>query len=112
MQCGTTLSERKPMPAPELAKEEVPAPAVETPPGPEAPPAPAPAPEHPCPAHAEMPVAGTCPRCGKFVCARCASRALDGDLMCSDCIARGLVMATVWIAYFLRSERVKRTFVK
>jgi hypothetical protein len=35
-----------------------------------------------------MPVAGTCPRCGKFVCARCAPRALDNDLMCSDCVAR------------------------
>jgi hypothetical protein len=37
-----------------------------------------------------MPVAGTCPRCGKFVCARCAPRALDNDLMCSDCLARTL----------------------
>jgi hypothetical protein len=148
-----------------------------------------------------MPVAGTCPRCGKFVCARCAPRALDNDLMCTDCVARttpeggegiggwlilpaigvvltpiaglagmvaalstapfqaclsgglgiyGLIcavtffqrkrnapmlmiglyianavvgmsmgsgirsvgLATVWIAYFLRSERVKRTFVR
>jgi hypothetical protein len=35
-----------------------------------------------------MPVAGTCPRFGKFVCARCAPRALDNDLMCEDCLAR------------------------
>ncbi len=53
-----------------------------------APPAPAPALEHPCPVHPELPVGGTCSRCGKFVCIRCAPKLAEGSSLCTDCIAR------------------------
>ncbi len=42
----------------------------------------------PCPKHPDLPVAGTCPRCGAFVCIRCAPGAASGVLTCNDCLSR------------------------
>jgi hypothetical protein len=75
--CGRELAEpapRKPLVERELVPEPVPAPA--------------PVIEHPCPVHAEMPVGGTCSRCGKFVCIRCAPQLAAGDARCEECRAR------------------------
>ncbi|MBL8949976.1 MAG: hypothetical protein JNK82_04310 [Myxococcaceae bacterium] len=43
----------------------------------------------PCEQHPDLPVAGTCPRCGVFVCIRCAPKAASGGLTCSACLERG-----------------------
>jgi hypothetical protein len=85
MTCGRELS--SPAPAPKRPEPETPA---ETPPATDAPaPTPAAAPiEHACPVHPELPVGGTCSRCGKFVCIRCAPRLAEGDSLCSDCAGR------------------------
>lgn len=42
-----------------------------------------------CPTHAGMPVAGTCARCGRFVCIRCTREVLTSRApRCPDCAAR------------------------
>lgn len=50
------------------------------------------APSHPCPAHPEWPVAATCSRCGKFICARCLTEAgftkVPDSMQCPACEAR------------------------
>ncbi|MDP2273724.1 MAG: DUF2569 domain-containing protein [Archangium sp.] len=57
---------------------------------PSAPPAEAPA--HPCPTHPEWPVAATCSRCGKFICARCLTEAgfskVPDSMQCPACEVR------------------------
>lgn len=42
----------------------------------------------PCSKHPALPLAGACPRCGVFVCIRCAPGAASGVLTCNDCLAR------------------------
>lgn len=42
----------------------------------------------PCPKHPALPIAGSCPRCGAFVCIRCAPKAASAVLTCTDCLAR------------------------
>jgi len=42
----------------------------------------------PCAKHPDLPVAGTCPRCGAFVCIRCAPGAASSVLTCADCLSR------------------------
>ena len=42
----------------------------------------------PCSKHPALPVAGACPRCGAFVCIRCAPGAASGVLTCGDCLRR------------------------
>lgn len=53
------------------------------------------APAHPCPRHLEWPVIATCPRCGRFVCARCVTEAgllrLPDSKQCPECEARAPV---------------------
>jgi uncharacterized RDD family membrane protein YckC len=39
-----------------------------------------------CDAHPGLPVLGACPRCGKPVCFRCATGAVNDVLTCNDCI--------------------------
>lgn len=41
-----------------------------------------------CPLHPAMPIAGACPRCGNFVCIRCAPGAANDVLTCAACLAR------------------------
>lgn len=52
-------------------------------------------PAHPCPRHLEWPVIATCPRCGRFVCARCVTEAgwlqLPESKQCPECEARAPV---------------------
>ena len=80
--CSRVLPDaRRPEPARVFEREVMPAPVEE-----QVPPAVL---EHACLKHPEMPVAGTCPRCGAFVCVRCAKEAVVGDLTCSDCRERG-----------------------
>ena len=76
-QCGRALGV-EPQPAtPEVA----PKPAVSQE-------APAP-PEHPCLDHPGMPVAGTCARCGRFICVRCAPELSgSGAAHCEACKLR------------------------
>lgn len=42
----------------------------------------------PCPKHPALPIAGSCPRCGAFVCIRCAPKAASAVLTCTECLER------------------------
>ncbi len=39
-----------------------------------------------CPRHPDMPVAGTCVRCGSFFCARCVPTVLAKNIECPNCL--------------------------
>ncbi len=39
-----------------------------------------------CPRHADMPVAGTCVRCGTFFCAQCVESVLGENIECPSCL--------------------------
>lgn len=62
---------------------------VETPTSEAAVPEPASAPATHCPVHPDMPVAGTCARCGSFVCMRCTRDVLTTKSpLCPSCVER------------------------
>jgi len=75
------VSAASPSPPPTPA---APAPAPEPPAS-----APATLPDEPCPKHPDFPRAGTCSRCGAFICARCEpSIAITARPLCADCRQR------------------------
>lgn len=55
-----------------------------------------------CPDHPELPAAGTCSRCGRFVCVRCAPDVLTSrSVQCPACVAREEAAAPVGIGGWL-----------
>ena len=81
--CGATLDVGA-LVCVECRREQGRSAAVQVAPPPEAPAAFAEA----CPKHPDRPVAGACPRCGAFVCIRCAPGAANEVLTCVECLAR------------------------